>query len=60
MIKYNLNCHNNHEFESWFLDSKEFENLKKKKNVRMYILPIKKNFKINNGSNDFSYRQKRY
>ena len=31
MIKYNLNCENNHEFESWFADSKEFENLKKKK-----------------------------
>jgi hypothetical protein len=30
MIKYNLKCHNNHEFESWFLDSNEFENLKKK------------------------------
>ena len=31
MIKYNLKCHNNHEFESWFSDSKEFENLNKKK-----------------------------
>ena len=31
MIRYNLNCENNHEFESWFADSKEFENLKKKK-----------------------------
>ena len=30
MIKYNLKCHNNHEFESWFSDSKEFEKLKKK------------------------------
>ena len=30
MIKYNLKCENNHEFESWFSDSKEFENLKKK------------------------------
>ena len=30
MIKYNLNCENNHEFESWFSDSKEFENLRKK------------------------------
>ncbi len=28
MIKYNLKCHNNHEFESWFSDSKEFEKLK--------------------------------
>jgi hypothetical protein len=31
MIKYNLKCENNHEFESWFLDSKEFEKLKEKK-----------------------------
>jgi len=31
MIKYNLICKNNHEFESWFSDSSEFENLKKKK-----------------------------
>ena len=31
MIKYNLKCKNNHEFESWFSDSKEFDNLKKKK-----------------------------
>ena len=30
MIKYNLKCTNNHEFESWFSDSKEFDNLKKK------------------------------
>ncbi len=31
MIRYNLKCHNNHEFESWFSDSKEFDNLNKKK-----------------------------
>ncbi len=31
MIKYNLKCSNNHEFESWFSDSTEFEKLKKKK-----------------------------
>ena len=30
MIKYNLKCNNNHEFESWFLDSEEFEKLNKK------------------------------
>ena len=28
MIKYNLKCNNDHEFESWFSDSKEFERLK--------------------------------
>ena len=31
MIKYNLKCHNNHEFESWFSDSTEFNKLNKKK-----------------------------
>ena len=30
MIKYNLKCENNHEFESWFSDSKEFDKLNKK------------------------------
>jgi hypothetical protein len=30
MIKYLLKCNKNHEFESWFADSKEFEKLKKK------------------------------
>ena len=33
MIKYNLKCHNNHEFESWFSDSKEFEKLKSNKMI---------------------------
>ena len=31
MIKYNLKCNNNHEFESWFADSREFEKLKKRR-----------------------------
>tara|TARA_Y100001958_G_C21180271_1_gene510283 strand:+ start:228 stop:650 length:423 start_codon:yes stop_codon:yes gene_type:complete len=31
MIKYNLKCYNNHEFSSWFSDSKEFEKLKARK-----------------------------
>ena len=31
MIKYNLKCNNDHEFESWFFDSKEFDKLNKKK-----------------------------
>ena len=30
MIKYNLKCHKNHEFESWFSNSQEFEKLNKK------------------------------
>jgi len=31
MIKYNLKCNNDHEFESWFSDSREFDKLNKKK-----------------------------
>jgi|TARA_B100001063_G_C16533992_1_gene437849 hypothetical protein len=31
MIKYILKCQNNHEFESWFSNSGEFEKLNKKK-----------------------------
>ena len=31
MIKYNLKCNNDHEFESWFFDSSEFDKLNKKK-----------------------------
>jgi hypothetical protein len=30
MIKYNLKCNNDHEFESWFSDSQEFDKLNKK------------------------------
>ena len=30
MIKYNIKCQNEHEFESWFSNSQEFEKLKKK------------------------------
>ena len=30
MIKYNLKCENNHEFESWFSNSNEFDKLNKK------------------------------
>ena len=31
MIKYNLKCNNDHEFESWFSDSNEFNKLNRKK-----------------------------
>ncbi len=30
MIKYNLKCENDHEFESWFSNSEEFEKLNNK------------------------------
>ena len=39
MIKYNLKCHNNHEFESWFSNSQEFEKLKKKKLLECIFCP---------------------
>ena len=43
MIKYNLKCQNENEFESWFSNSQEFEKLKKKRFTRMHILFVKKN-----------------
>ena len=42
MIKYNLICHNNHEFESWFSNSNEFDNLKKKKLLECIFCASKK------------------
>ena len=30
MIRYNLKCQNDHEFESWFSNSQEFDKLNKK------------------------------
>ena len=42
MIKYNLKCHNNHEFESWFSDSNEFDKLKNKKLLECIYCSSKK------------------
>ena len=42
MIKYNLKCHNNHEFTSWFSDSKEFERLKVRKLLECIYCSSKK------------------
>jgi len=42
MIKYNLKCHNNHEFESWFSDSKEFDKLNKKNLLECIFCSSKK------------------
>ena len=42
MIKYNLKCENNHEFESWFSDSNEFEKLNKKKLLECIYCSSKK------------------
>ena len=47
MIKYNLKCDNEHEFESWFSNSKEFDNLKKKRLLEcIYCLSKKINKSI--------------
>ena len=42
MIKYNLKCQNNHEFESWFSESDEFEKLNKKKLLECIYCSSKK------------------
>ena len=42
MIKYNLKCQNNHEFESWFSDSEEFDKLNKKKLLECIFCSSKK------------------
>ena len=42
MIKYNLKCQNNHEFESWFSNSEEFDKLNKKNLLSVSIVLQKK------------------
>ena len=42
MIKYNLKCHKDHEFESWFSNSKEFDNLNKKELLECIYCSSKK------------------
>ena len=45
MIKYNLKCDNNHEFESWFSDSNEFDKLNKKNLLECIYCSSNKNQK---------------
>ena len=42
MIKYNLVCHREHNFESWFSNSKEFDILKKKNLLECIFCSSKK------------------
>ena len=42
MIKYILKCHKEHEFESWFLDSEEFEKINKKRLLECIYCSSKK------------------
>tara|TARA_B100001769_G_C21938451_1_gene505597 strand:- start:138 stop:560 length:423 start_codon:yes stop_codon:yes gene_type:complete len=63
MIKYNLKCNNNHEFESWFSDSEEFNKLNKKKLLeciycasnkiqKSIMAPMISGIKLNQGSSN--------
>ena len=59
MIKYNLKCNNNHEFESWFSDSLEFDKLKKRKLLECIYCSSKKIKKIYYGTDDlWKYKKK--
>ena len=76
MIKYNLKCHKNHEFESWFLNSEEFDKLNKKnlldciycsskKICKSIMSPMISKFndkkKLNHITNkDFSYKKNEF
>ena len=42
MIKYNLKCHNGHEFESWFSNSREYDKLNKKRLLECIFCSSKK------------------
>tara|TARA_B100001248_G_scaffold213214_1_gene167647 strand:- start:918 stop:1340 length:423 start_codon:yes stop_codon:yes gene_type:complete len=42
MIKYNLKCQNEHEFESWFANSAEFDKLNNKKLLECIYCSSKK------------------
>tara|TARA_X000001036_G_C20440864_1_gene709259 strand:+ start:359 stop:784 length:426 start_codon:yes stop_codon:yes gene_type:complete len=42
VIKYNLKCHNDHEFESWFSNSEEFDKLNKKQLLECIYCSSKK------------------
>tara|TARA_E500000178_G_scaffold182610_1_gene181159 strand:+ start:154 stop:576 length:423 start_codon:yes stop_codon:yes gene_type:complete len=67
MIKYNLKCHNDHEFESWFSNSEEFDKLIKKglleciycnsKKINKSIMaPMISNTKNNNDFIEINYK----
>ena len=72
MIKYNLKCQNDHEFESWFSNSEEFDKLNKKglldciycsskKITKSIMAPMISSSKINNEvfNSDFKNEKKR-
>ena len=64
MIKYNLKCENDHEFESWFSNSNEFDKLNKKKLLecifcsshkieKSIMAPMVSGFKVKEEGGDF-------
>ncbi len=68
MIKYNLKCNNEHEFESWFSNSDEFDKLNNKglleciycssKNINKSIMsPMISNSKDNYNQTDISNKE---
>ena len=70
MIKYNLKCNNDHEFESWFSNSNEFDKLNKKglldciycssKKIKKSIMaPMIKNPKNNSDKIDLNLKNEK-
>ena len=64
MIKYNLKCENDHEFESWFSNSNEFDKLNNKKLLecifcssnkieKSIMAPMVSGFKVKEEGEDF-------
>ena len=64
MIKYNLKCENDHEFESWFSNSNEFDKLNNKKLLecifcssnkieKSIMAPMVSGFKVQEEGEDF-------
>ena len=61
MIKYNLKCQNDHEFESWFSNSDEFEKLNNKNLLECIYCnsrKIKKSIMAPNISNTINKKNK--
>ena len=60
MIKYNLKCQNNHEFESWFSNSEEFDKLNKRNLLECIYCSSKRINKSIMAPNISNLREKQY
>jgi hypothetical protein len=60
MIKYNLKCQNNHEFESWFSNSEEFDKLNKRNLLECIYCSSKRINKSIMAPNISNSREKQY